>query len=110
MFDRYARTRQITNNNRLYRYLFKDKRLPFIKQYETYDFRKLRDIDQLNINFVEHTIAPFDRLDNISYKYYGSPEFGWLICYTNKLGSEFDLEEGMVLKIYLPLNSLLGLF
>jgi hypothetical protein len=45
----------------------------------------------------------------ISQKYYGSPEYGWLICYTNKISNELQIKDGDILVIYLPLASVLEL-
>jgi hypothetical protein len=109
MFNRYASTKAIVNNNPLYKNILKDKNLKLINQYETFDFKNLKNIEEAGIAYVEHTVKPFERMDQISQKYYGAPEYGWLICYTNQIGSEFDLKEDTVLKIYIPLLSVLGL-
>jgi hypothetical protein len=45
----------------------------------------------------------------ISQKYYKSPEYGWIICYTNGLSSELLINAGDVLIIYLPFQTVLGL-
>jgi hypothetical protein len=58
---------------------------------------------------VSHTVQPFERLYNISNLYYGSPDFGWVILYTNGLSSELQISENTVLTIYLNITKLLGL-
>ena len=47
------------------------------------------------------------RLDNLSYKYYGDPNYGWLILLANpEHGSlEFDLQDGITLRIPYPLET-----
>lgn len=46
------------------------------------------------------------RLDSLSYKYYGDPNYGWLILLANlKYGSmEFEIPDGVSLRIPYPLN------
>lgn len=50
------------------------------------------------------------RMDNLSYKYYGDPNFGWLILLANpRYGSmEFEIENGVELRIPYPLQSALN--
>lgn len=45
------------------------------------------------------------RLDNLSYKYYGNPDYGWLIMLANpQYGSmEFEICDGVALRIPYPL-------
>lgn len=47
------------------------------------------------------------RLDNLSYKYYGDPNYGWLILLANpSLGSmEFEIKNGSSLRIPYPLQT-----
>lgn len=50
------------------------------------------------------------RFDSLSYKYYGDPNYGWLILLANaKYGSlEFDINDGVSLRIPYPLDSALN--
>ena len=47
------------------------------------------------------------RLDNLSYKYYGDSNYGWLILQSNpKYGSvEFSIPDGVTLRIPYPLET-----
>lgn len=47
------------------------------------------------------------RMDNLSYKYYGDPNYGWLIMQANpQYGSiEFMIPNGVNLRIPYPLNT-----
>lgn len=49
------------------------------------------------------TLYEINRLDNISYKYYGTPELFWVIMYVNNIINPFDIKEGTALRI-LPLS------
>ena len=44
-----------------------------------------------------------DRLDLIANRYYGNPEYWWLILAANEYHCEFDIELGDVIRIPLPL-------
>ena len=47
------------------------------------------------------------RMDLLSYKYYGDPNYGWLILQANpKYGSmEFSIPDGVTLRIPYPLST-----
>lgn len=47
------------------------------------------------------------RMDTLSYKYYGDPNYGWLILQANpKYGSmEFSIPDGVTLRIPYPLET-----
>jgi hypothetical protein len=47
------------------------------------------------------------RMDNLSYKYYSSPDYGWLIMLANpSLGSlEYLIEDGANVRIPYPLDT-----
>lgn len=109
MYNRYKRTPKILNNSELYSDTFKSKNVSYINQYVTYNFNKLKFIEESDVESIIHIIQPFDKLYMISQKYYNSPDYGWLILYTNKIGSEMHLNIGDPLTIYLPLESLLRL-
>ena len=49
------------------------------------------------------------RFDNLSYKYYGDPNYGWLILQANPHlgGFEFSIPDGVTLRIPYPLESAL---
>lgn len=40
-----------------------------------------------------------NRLDNIAYKYYGTPELFWIIMVTNDIIDPFSIKNGAVLRI-----------
>ena len=47
------------------------------------------------------------RMDNLSYKYYGDANFGWLILQANPHlgGYEYNIPDGVSLRIPYPLSS-----
>lgn len=47
----------------------------------------------------------FSRMDRLSKKYYGNPFYDFLILLANpQYSSEFDIEDGTVIRIPFPLN------
>ena len=110
MFNRYNKTQVIINNSESYKDFFNERKINFIKQYSTHDFGNLKFLQDYNLDRTVYTVQPFDRMYNISQKFYNSPDFAWLICYTNKIGSELEIKTGSILNIYFPLENLLRLF
>jgi hypothetical protein len=109
MFDRYYTTQKIINNSEMYEEYLRNRKMEFVKQYGTFNFSKLKNINLSSLDKVIHTVQPGERLYNISQRYYNSPEYGWIICYTNRYANEMLIEIGSILNIYMPLKSLIGL-
>ena len=107
MFNRYNNYNVLVNNASEYSAILDRKKLNFLRQYPTFSFKKLRDIAKSDLSYVFHQVQPFEKLYNISQQYYNSPEFGWIICYTNNLKSELQIYPGMQLFIYLPIDAIL---
>lgn len=66
------------------------------------DFIKgsIPDMDLRTVDFFTVTASTEDRLDLISFKYYGSYDFGWLIAEHNDLLDPVsEVKIGLVLKI-----------
>jgi hypothetical protein len=103
MFSRYKQNNSIIiNNSALYTDLIIQKGITELTQNRFFSFKKLQNINLDNFEFINHIYTESDRLYNISNKYYGSPEYGWLILYLNKLSNELILTEGYPLRIYFP--------
>ncbi len=107
--SRYSRTGIVVNNTPEYTNFLRSRKLYFIEQYKIFDFKNLKNFKDYNLDVVVHTVKPYEKLYNISYEYYKSSEYSWVICYTNSIASELDIETGMKLNIYMPLNNLLEL-
>lgn len=50
------------------------------------------------------------RMDTLSYKYYGDPNYGWLIMQANPEcgGYEFSINDGVTINVPYPLDSALA--
>lgn len=107
MSNRYNTTVTIINNSNTYKELFDRKKIPNITQYSSYNFGNLKNIFESNIERLVHIVEPGEKLYTISQKYYGSPDYGWLICYTNQIRNELFIQIGTPLFIYFPLDSIM---
>lgn len=63
-------------------------------------------INEMATDYYEQYRRGFSRLDNISFNYYGSPDYGWLILLANPDvgGLEFAIPDGTMLRIPFPLE------
>lgn len=107
--SRYDKTGKLINNSEQYEDLLVSKNIKTLTQYSTFDFRELRNLQNYSFDVLVHQVEPFEKLYNISQKYYGDPQYGWLILYTNRIANEMLVKSGDTLFIYQPLNELLGL-
>lgn len=107
MYNRYRKNNIVINNSPSYKQVLDDKNIKLIRQLTTFDFSKLNDPEIENLQKTIHIVESNERLYQISNLYYDSPEYGWLICYTNKLSSELQIYPGMALTIYYPLADLM---
>lgn len=109
MDNRYKNNEKIINNSSIYKQYLQERDIKKLIQYSTFDFGNLKDINSYGIDSVLHRVEPYDKLYTISDRYYNSPEYGWLILYTNKRSNEMQIKTGDFLTIYLPLENVLGL-
>ena len=109
MYNRFAKTQKIINNSDEYAEYFRQRNMKDLKQYSTFNFSNLKNIENQNLEVILHRFLPNEKLYNISQKYYNSPEFSWLICYTNRFPNELSISPNTLLKIYLPIESVLEL-
>lgn len=106
MFNRYKNTQIIINNSKIYEEVFEQKKVNNIRQYSTFDMNGIISAIK-NLPNRTHIVQPYEKLDSISQYYYERPEYGWLICLTNKISNELQIEPGLLLRIYFPLATIL---
>lgn len=85
------------------------------KEYDRYAFFRTDGV-ALNIPFVEVPVNGADkyvvfdktkmRMDTLSYRYYGDPNYGWLIMQANPEAGiyEYAIKDGTTLRIPYPLS------
>lgn len=109
MDNRYKNNEKIINNSSIYKQYLQERKIKNLVQYSTFNFSRLREVDNYGLDVISHVVQPFEKLYQISQKYYGSPEYGWLICFTNTIPNELEIKTGDALSIYIPLQAVLGL-
>ena len=72
--------------------------------YERVPFAEIPEIDTDKIVIFNKSKM---RMDMLSYKYYGDPNYGWLILQANPeySGFEFSIPDGVELRIPYPLDT-----
>jgi hypothetical protein len=91
--------------------------------YKDYDRYAILNSDgsKMQMPFVNIPISPsdkyetwnseFSRMDKLSQKYYGNPFYDFLIMYANgEFLSEFDIPDGVIIRIPFPLAKVNALY
>jgi len=78
-----------------------DRITNFLNIFKSYTYNK--DLDQDVSYFYTHNVGYDEWWDNISYKYYKTPDYWWVITSFNDIVNPFEgLEVGMSLRILKP--------
>lgn len=109
--SRYKKENIIKNNDEDYKKVFKSRfgTLGLI-QTGVASFREITDQELLTIDYANETWGLGKRLYKLSYKYYGSPQYWWIIALFNNIGSESEIQFGDVIKVPVPLDRMLTLY
>jgi len=104
MAKRNDRRRIRKNKNRLYREMFRERGVKHIMQFMTPNLKhptveQIRTLDRRG-----HIWVRGDRFYKLAHKYYGKPEYWWVIAWFNQTPTEAHVEIGDVIKIPLPLH------
>ncbi len=111
MFNRYQNTDNILNIDESYKEIFDSKNIKNILQKSTFDFKKLNEIvSNPKYNKTLYTWENIDRIDLVSQKFYGVPDYGWIIMYLNKISNPFQIKTGDIIFIYSPIQEILKEF
>lgn len=73
----------LTNRSIMLEYIPLNNDYDVLKKFINKEFYKLP--------FIEHTVKHDDRIDNITFKYYGDPDYWWAVMLFNKLIDPFEL-------------------
>ena len=57
---------------------------------------------ETNKQYVEHEVTPTDTLEYIAFKYYGRPDYYWIIAMFNHINDSFKPLIGKFKKIKIP--------
>lgn len=78
------------------------------KYYETANFPTSKELDAISYFYIRPTAM--DRLDTLSFKYFGSDEYWWVIALVNDIDWAFDFVPGQQMRIPVDVNEVLKLF
>jgi len=111
-FSRYEERSVFRNSRQLYRELFDERGVNFIRHYVTPEFRypTPEEFTELDITYRSWRVG--DRFWKIAEKNYGRPELWWVIAWFNKKPTEANVQIGEQILIPKPIErtlSMLGL-
>lgn len=87
------------------RYQYISRYTPFSYDYHTLDDKYIYEVtSQLNkdVTYVEHKIKESDTLDTLSLKYYGRPDYYWIIADFNSIQDPYVELFGRYEKLRIP--------
>lgn len=107
MASRYDNRMVATNDNRLYKEMFRERKINFIKQFATPNM-KYPSADEISrLETIAHTWTVGDRYYKLAFEYYGDSEMWWIIAWYNQKPTESHVENGETVFIPLPLDKIL---
>jgi len=109
--SRYKKENVIKNNDTDYKKVFSSRFGTLgLVQTGTTTFRQITDQEMLTIDYSNEIWGLGKRLYKLSHKYYGSPQYWWIIALFNNIATEADIQFGDVIKVPVPLDRMLTLY
>lgn len=109
--SRYKKENIIKNNDVDYKKVFKTRFGTLgLVQTGTTTFRQITETEMNSVQYYNETWGLGQRLYKLSYKYYGSSQYWWIIALFNNIATEADLEFGQVIKVPTQLDTMLSLY
>jgi hypothetical protein len=110
MINRYRGREVLLNDTELYSRFFRERRIKFIKQYETPKISAPSAADLSNLLLIDHVWSIGDKYYKLAAKYYGDPKDWWVIALFNNKPTEADLQIGDIITIPTPLIEAINYF
>ena len=107
MINRYELSNILSNNNEMYEKVFSERSVNKIKHYETEKFNFPTQEQIAHLSTTAYVWKSNDKFWKLSQKYYGSPNYWWVISFFNKKPTEMDLNLGDIIYIPQPLEKIL---
>ena len=105
--SRYDDREILINNESIYKTIFKNRGVSYIKQYATPTMRYPSVDEMLELSIVGYTWGLGDRYYKLADKYYGDPTRWWIIAWYNQKPTEAHIKNGDTILIPLPLDKIL---
>ena len=107
---RYTNTKIFNNNEEFYKFLRKKRNSPKnIRRFETQIMHNPTVAERASITTVNHIWKYGDRYYKLASKYYGQPNYWWIIAWYNGLPTEATVQPGDVLAIPTNLEEALSI-
>jgi hypothetical protein len=100
--ERYDKFKILNNSSDYYAPLRKSRNLKNIKHYETIIIKNPTLSERVRLKTDTHIWKYGDRFYKLAHKYYGEPQFWWVVAWYNGFPTEADVRPGDALEI--PLN------
>ncbi len=105
---RYKRTKLFSNDEEYYNFLTKNRDLKSVTHFATPILRNPTVQDRTNLLTTAHIWGYGDRFYNLAFKYYGDPNYWWVIAWYNGVPTEADIQNGDLIEIPMNLNDALS--
>ena len=108
-YSRYSKREIFINKNLKYKNAFIKQR--DVEQIPQYDVVRIAYPSPAEINALNNVVLAWsatDKLYNLATKYYGSPQYWWVIAWYNKKATEAEFSVGETFFVPLPLEDVLG--
>ena len=106
--SRYNRSQVAKNSNEMYEDHFEVRDVNSIEQYRTPKLIFPTDQENSFISYISYYWSPNDKYHKLASKYYGDSKLWWVIAQYNQAPTEQHLTEGQLLKIPIPLSSIIS--
>ena len=104
---KYSTHKKYKNNFDSYREILHRRGLKEAEYLNTPIFIYPTDEEIKNLNVSYETWRSDSRIYKFSKKYYNDENFGWVILFFNKIGSEYNIRVGQIISIPTQLESFL---
>lgn len=105
---RYSNRGIIRNRDKKYNKKFREKAKKFLDHYNTPKLKHPTGKQIASLQVIDYTWSTGDSFTKLSDEYYGSIKFWWVIAWFNQVPTKFQLNNGDVVGIPLPLEQVIN--
>ncbi len=107
MSSRYRKRKILINNDASYNEQFKNRGVRSIEHFETAEFSYPKAVDLEGVTIQTENYSIGDRYFKFAQKYYGDPNYWWVIAHYNQKPTENLFNVGDIVYIPTPLTKIL---
>ena len=106
-YSRYDNRKIISNRDDSIRELLNERGINFAIHYTTPVFAQLTEKQVKKLKLLALVWNQYQKFYKLANEYYGDPKFWWIIAKFNNKPTEFHVNDGDILYIPLPLDTML---